>query len=234
MAVLFGVVNASSSTAASISSRLTDNWSPIGAVAPELPGNISPFISSFEIQAHLTVGETARALDLIRRSWGWYANNRNGTGSTVIEGYRVNGTFGYRSERGYGYDPSYVSHAHGWSSGPTSALTEFVVGLSVTSPAGRTWKLKPHFGDLERAEAGFTTGIGKFQAKWATTANGYTLGFQTPGATSGSVSLPVPKPDSDVVIKINRGEVDSGQYMRMADHVVVELQGGTYDVVVSQ
>jgi hypothetical protein len=232
MAVLFGVVNASSSTASSISTRLTDNWSPIGAVAPELPENISPFISSFEIQAHLTVGETARALDLIRRSWGWYADHRNGTGSTVIEGYRVNGTFGYRSERGYGYDPSYVSHAHGWSSGPTSALTEFVVGLSVTEPAGRTWSLRPQFGDLKNAEAGFTTWIGKFQAKWAKTASGYTLSFSMPTSTSGVVGLPS-LGGADVIV-VNGKALPAEQYALENGRYIVTLKGGKYDVTATK
>lgn len=234
MAVLFGVVNASSSTAASISTRLTDNWSPIGAVAPELPENISPFISSFEIQAHLTIGETARALDLIRRSWGWYANHPKGTGSTVIEGYRVNGTFGYRSERGYGYDPSYVSHAHGWSSGPTSALTEYVVGLSVTGPAGKTWTVKPQFGDLKRAEAGFTTVLGKFQAKWQKIGSGYNLSFQTPMGTSGVVSLPLHDLGNDVVVNANGKGVEEDRLSRIEGHIVMELEGGKYDIVMSQ
>jgi hypothetical protein len=93
MAVLFGVVN--TTRAESISTNLLKNWTPIGAVTPELPGNISPFISSFEIQAHFTIGQTGRALDLIRRSWGWYLNNPLGSQSTVIEGYLQNGTFGY-------------------------------------------------------------------------------------------------------------------------------------------
>jgi hypothetical protein len=230
MAVLFGVINASSTTASSISTRLTDNWSPIGAVAPELPGNISPFISSFEIQAHLTIGETDRALDLLRRSWGWYANHRNGTGSTVIEGYRVNGTFGYRSERGYGYDPSYVSHAHGWSSGPTSALTEFVVGLSVTEPAGRKWTLKPQFGDLKRAEAGFMTGLGKFQAKWEKSSSGYTLKFQTPTGTAGIVHLPMQESSKIPAVTINGKAAGEAQYTQGGKHVVLELAGGEYDV----
>ncbi|KAF2641129.1 Six-hairpin glycosidase [Massarina eburnea CBS 473.64] len=207
MAILFGLINATSPTASSISSRLTENWSPIGAVAPELPENISPFISSFEIQAHLTIDETDRALDLIRRSWGWYANHPNGTGSTVIEGYLVNGTFGYRSSRGYGYDASYVSHAHGWSSGPTSALTEFIVGLSVTGPAGRTWSLKPQFGDLKFAEAGFTTGLGKFQAKWEKSSSGYNVTFETPKGTTGLVGLPIIQSGKKPFFKIN-GEVE--------------------------
>lgn len=96
MSILFGVVDAQSGTAQAISERLTDNWTPIGPNSPELEGNVSPFITSFEIQAHLKAGQTDRALELIRTSWGWYLNNENGTQSTVIEGYLVNGTFGYR------------------------------------------------------------------------------------------------------------------------------------------
>lgn len=96
MSILFGLVDAQSDTAQDISERLTDNWTPIGPNSPELEGNVSPFITSFEIQAHLTAGQTDRALELIRTSWGWYLNNENGSQSTVVEGYLINGTFGYR------------------------------------------------------------------------------------------------------------------------------------------
>ncbi|OOF97091.1 glycoside hydrolase family 78 protein [Aspergillus carbonarius ITEM 5010] len=188
MALLFGVVD--DDRAASISERLTDNWTPIGAVAPELPENISPFISSFEIQGHLTVGQPARALELIRRSWGWYYNNPNGTQSTVIEGYLQNGTFGYRWDRGYYDDTAYVSHSHGWSSGPTSALTNYIVGITVTSPLGATWRIAPQFVDLQSAEAGFTTSLGTFQAGWSRTSTGYTLDFTVPQGTKGNLTLP--------------------------------------------
>lgn len=189
MSVLFSVVD-SSSKAQSISSNLLKNWTPIGAETPELPGNISPFISGFEIQAHFSIGQADRALDLIRRSWGWYINNPNGTESTVMEGYLINGTFGYRSTRGYDYDFSYPSHSHGWSSGPTSALTTYIVGLSVTSPAGATWKLAPQFGDLSSAQGGFTTSLGKYQASWQLNGRGYTLEYTVPASTSGVVTLP--------------------------------------------
>ncbi|KAF2023308.1 Six-hairpin glycosidase [Setomelanomma holmii] len=232
MAILFGIVKSTSPTASSISTRLTNNWTPIGAVAPELPENISPFISSFEIQAHLTIGQTARALDLIRRSWGWYANHPNGTGSTVIEGYRVNGTFGYRAERGYGYDPSYVSHAHGWSSGPTSALTEYVVGLSITEPAGRKWSLKPQFGDLKKAEAGFTTGLGKFQAKWARAVDAYTLSFSTPEGTTGVVGLP--SLGDEVGVIVNGKKIGKDVYVVDSGRYVLTVQGGKYDITVTK
>lgn len=175
-----------------ISTQLTGNWNDIGAVSPELPGEISPFISSFEIQAHFLAGQAPRALDLIRRSWGWYLDNENGTQSTVIEGYLEDGSFGYRYNRGY-VDPSYTSHAHGWSAGPTSALTNYVLGLEVTGLAGSEWTLMPQFGDLSFAEGGFSTSLGTFRAAWVVADDGcgYNLTVSTPSGTAGVVLLPL-------------------------------------------
>jgi len=249
MAILFGVVETHSDTAQRISSALTRNWTPIGAETPELPGNISPFISSFEIQAHLLVGQTRRALDLIRRSWGWYLNNPNGTQSTVVEGYLTNGTFGYRWSRGYGNDFSYVSHAHGWSSGPTSALTEYVLGLSVTGVVGSTWQFAPHFGDLGSAEGGFVTKLGKFRAAWRlsdveapggnnaddspATERGwsYTANVTTPAGTKGSLVLPFSREGTTLKILVNGKSVYSAMKQSRKNEgndstVVVEVGGG--------
>ncbi|OGE57769.1 hypothetical protein PENARI_c001G09197 [Penicillium arizonense] len=229
MAILFGVVD--KKRAASISEKLLVNWTPIGAVAPELPENIASFISSFEIQSHFVVGKPDRALDLIRRSWGWYINNPNGTESTVIEGYLRNGTFGYRMDRGYGYDPSYVSHAHGWSAGPTSALTEYIVGLTVTSRLGQTWKIAPQFGDLESAEAGFVTSLGKFQASWRKGSSGYTLDFSVPKGTVGQLTLPFVTASRKPSITIDGDRLTRG--LSYVDHTVtVKVTGGSHRVVV--
>lgn len=79
--------------------------------------------------------------------------------------------------------------SHGWGSGPTSALTEFIVGLSVTSPAGGSWKLAPQFGDLRSAEAGFMTSLGKFEASWNLRHDGYSLSYNVPRGTTGEIVL---------------------------------------------
>lgn len=240
MSVLFGVVAADSPAAQSISARLTDNWTPLGAEAPELPGNVSPFVSSFEVQAHLAAGRTRRALDLVRTSWGWYLGNPNGTESTAVEGYLTNGTFGYRWSRGYGDDFSYVSHAHGWSSGPTSALTEFVLGLSVTGRVGSTWRFAPQFGDLAFAEGGFTTSLGKFQAGWSTGkggGGGYKASLKTPEGTVGTLVLPVVEQGSVPNVIVNGNKVEARWYRRIGvvfDTVVVEgVKGGEHSIAVS-
>ncbi|THZ82109.1 Six-hairpin glycosidase [Aureobasidium pullulans] len=236
MAVYFGVVPASSSLSSrgqSISSRLLENWTPIGAETPELPNNISPFISSFEIQAHLTIGQTDRALDLIRRTWGWYLHNPNGTGSTVIEGYLTNGSFGYRNSRGYSYDDSYVSHAHGWSAGPTSALTNYIVGLSVTGRLGSTWTLKPQLGDLEHAQAGFVTSLGKFSAGW-NIANGgrsYSLWWNVPAGTIGNVTLPTLPSGKTGKVSID-GKSFKNKSVSKTNGLTFEIGGGNHSIVV--
>jgi hypothetical protein len=192
MALLFNLEASNSSRTSRISTSLTKNWTPIGAEAPELPNNISPFISSFEVQGHFATGHTIRALELIRRSWGWYLHHPNGTGSTVIEGYLTNGSWAYRNYRGYAYDATYVSHAHGWSSGPTSALTNYVVGMRVTGRLGSLWELAPQVGDLTNAEGGFSTKLGLFSAKWKVEDGGerFVLSFNVPEGTRGEVAVP--------------------------------------------
>lgn len=194
MALAFEVLPATDPRAQRVSTYLTTNWTPIGSINPELSANvstISPFISSIELEAHFKIGRPERSLELIRSAWGWYLNNPNGTESTVPEGYLADGTWGYRGDRGYRNDPSYVSHAHGWSSGPTSTLTEYLVGLRVTEPMGWKWELKPTtFAELERAEAGFTTALGRFSARFEVQNQTVRLEWDTPTGSNGYVQLP--------------------------------------------
>lgn len=131
------------------------------------------------------------------------------------------------------YDTSYVSHAHGWSSGPTSALTEFVLGLSVTSPVGKTWKLTPQFGDLTSAEGGFVTTLGKFQAAWNLTKTGYTLDFAVPEGTTGSLILPVRKAGVVPSIVLNGKEIKGSRDLKVVNGgVALETNGGKHSIVV--
>jgi hypothetical protein len=194
MALAFEVLNASDPRAERVSTYLTTNWTPLGPINPEISANvstISPFITSIELEAQFKIGHPERSLELIRSAWGWYLNNPNGTQSTVPEGYLANGTWGYRGDRGYRFDPSYVSHAHGWSSGPTSTLTEYLVGLRVVEPKGRKWELKPAtFDETDRAEAGVTTGLGKFSAKFEIGNGSVSVQWDTPAGTEGFVQLP--------------------------------------------
>lgn len=246
MAVALGLVAPDSEMAQSISVRLKENWTPIGASCPELPGEISPYISGFELQAHLIAGQSQRAVDLMRLSWGWQINNPNGSQSTPIEGYLVDGSFAYRWDDGYQWmdgkpDPSYISHCHGWSTGPTSALSNFIVGLTVLSPAGANWRFAPQFADLKTAEGGFTTYLGKFSAIWSLRSNksesGYSAMLQTPSGTKGTIVLPVVQAGKMPSVTLNGRSAKLSWYRTGIEGVVdlveiLDIEGGDYDIQV--
>ncbi|KAI1329413.1 glycoside hydrolase family 78 protein [Xylariaceae sp. FL0255] len=192
LAIASGLVDPNSDQAQNISTWLTTNWESIGPNCPELSGQVSPFISSIELQAHLLAGQSQRALDLIRTSWGWYLNNENGTQSTMIEGYVLDGTFGYRYGAGGYPDASYTSHSHGWSTGPVTALSSQILGLSISSIAGQTWSFVPQLGNLTSVQGGFTSSLGLYSASASVDSSGcpLTYGINTPTGTSGTVLLP--------------------------------------------
>ncbi|KAK5673753.1 hypothetical protein LTS12_029753, partial [Elasticomyces elasticus] len=115
----------SPSQAAQISQSLQSRWGPYGAPAPEAHSTVSPFISGFELQAHYLSGNAQRALDLIRLQWGFMLDDPRMTNSTFIEGYSTDGSLQYAP---YTNTPR-VSFAHGWSTGPTAALTFYTGGM---------------------------------------------------------------------------------------------------------
>ncbi|KAL9107173.1 MAG: hypothetical protein Q9227_007873 [Pyrenula ochraceoflavens] len=180
-----------------ISHALHSRWTPYGAPSPEASNAISPFISSFELRAHILASNPTYALALIRTMWSdFMLDDPRMTNSTFIEGYASSGELHYAP---YTNDAR-VSHAHGWATGPTSALTLYVAGIDILDAGGEVWQMKPYPGDLETVEAGFSTAVGWFEAslkQTSTTAGGGMMrvqqfNFSAPVGTSGSLSLPDP------------------------------------------
>ncbi|MEV6635105.1 discoidin domain-containing protein [Actinoplanes sp. NPDC051470] len=155
LAVWYGLAPAD--RAARVSAALTTNWNTFGATTPENGGQISTFPGSLEVQAHLFAGDATRALELIRREWGYMLNSPLGTGSTFWEGYLANGQFGYGG--------AYMSAAHGWATGPTSALTFYVLGIRPTTVDGG-YVIHPEPGDLKSTEGSLRTPFGDIALAW--------------------------------------------------------------------
>jgi hypothetical protein len=155
LAVWYGI--ASAAQAKRISSALTTNWNTYGATTPENGGQISTFPGSMEVQAHLAAGNTNQALELIRREWGYMLTSPLGTGSTFWEGYLANGQFGYGG--------AYMSAAHGWATGPTSALTFYVLGIRPSTINGG-YVIAPQPGDLTSTQGSLRTPLGTINLAW--------------------------------------------------------------------
>lgn len=171
-----------------ITAALRSRWGPYGAPAPEAGATVSPFISGIELESHFLSKNATTALDLMRLEWGFMMDDPRMTNSTFIEGYETTGNLHYAP---YQNDPR-VSHAHGWSTAPTSLLSFFVAGLHLTSAEGKTWHLAPQVGDLSTVDAGFSTRLGIFRSFLKAGPRGQItdFAFSTPDRTSGDVSLP--------------------------------------------
>jgi hypothetical protein len=214
----------SSEQSTAISQALKARWGEYGAPAPEAgsPLTISPFIGSFELEAHLLAGDPESALALIRQQWGFMLNDPRMTNSTFIEGFSADGSLHYAP---YTNDPR-VSHAHGWSTGPTSLLSFYVAGIHVTSASGKTWNIAPQPGDLVEIEAGFETSLGTFsnsiKATGGTNGTVKEMSFVTPEGTVGSVMVP------GVQGKLI---TSSGECVGLVDGRATGLKGGKWHLV---
>ncbi|CAK5269996.1 unnamed protein product [Mycena citricolor] len=218
LAVLFNLTTSDAQNKA-VSSGLTKFWTPIGPLSPELNDTIIPFVGGFEIQAHFIAGEGERALDLIEREWGYMLYTNLSVESTLLEGFTANGSLGYRASAGYDLDHSYTSHSHGWSTGPTSALTFYLLGIQLKSPLGATWTISPVLSGLPSAEGGLETAIGFFGVKWTVQGHTLTVRLQTPTASNGTVSLP------------GVGPLTVDGHKKSSSSGLVSLDGGSHVVI---
>ncbi|MEU6034771.1 trehalase family glycosidase [Actinomadura sp. NPDC047616] len=184
LAVWYGM--ADTAKARRISTDLTGNWNSITSTAPENKGNPGVFSGSMEVNAHFAAGGRAAdqaGVDIIRRQWGYMLNHPQGTRSTFWESFR-------NLEDGCVFCSSYVSLAHAWATGPTPALTNYVLGLRPTSPGGRSFDFVPHTADLRFAQGRLTTTRGAVDASW-TVANGtYTARLTAPPGAAGRAGVP--------------------------------------------
>jgi hypothetical protein len=152
----------------------------------------------FELHAHYLAGQPQYAVQLIKRMWAdFMLDDPRMTNSTFIEGYSTNGDV---HDTPYRNDPR-ISHAHGWATGPTSALTFCAAGLQITSVVGETWRVAPGPGGLVSMEAGFETGLGSFACNVMAGKGGMKVRFATPERTAGGVRLQHPASDAAATIR---------------------------------
>lgn len=132
----------------------------------------SAFYGYYILQAKAKAGDNLGALNAIRTYWGgmldlgatsfWedfdiaWLDNAGRIDELPVAGKRdVHATYGEHS-----YRKLRMSLAHGWASGPTSWLTEHVLGVQVVEPGGRTLRIRPQLGDLSFVEGTYPTSLG--------------------------------------------------------------------------
>lgn len=174
---------------------------------------VSPFASDMEVRARFASGDTSGALTLIGTLWGnMVTAGDNYTGTT----WEALGTDGLPVS-------AQASLAHGWSSGPTSALSHYVLGVRPAAPGYRQWLIKPQPGGLQWAIGTVPTPYGAIAVKWGRTSNGtFTLNLDVPAGTTGSVAIPV-----GGTVKVN-GAITSTTSSSSLDPGAVATDGVAY------
>ena len=194
-----------------VSAALTTDWNAYGATTPEDGGSIATFPGSMELMAHLAAGDTVQALDLMRTEWGYMLNSSIGTGSTFWEGYLANGQFNYNG--------SYMSNSHGWATGPTSALTFYVLGIRPTTVDGG-YDIEPQTGDLTSTDGSLRTPFGDIKVAWSRNVGNGTFAEEI-SAPSGAVDeIGVPTYGAATDVSVNGQTVwNNGQSLAYGAHL---------------
>ncbi len=132
----------------------------------------STFYGYYMLRAMAEAGNYQGALDVIRTYWGamidlgattfWEDFNldwlpgASRIDELVPQGKKdIHGAYGAYCYQGFRH-----SLCHGWASGPTSWLSEYVLGVQVVEPGCRTIRITPHLGDLDWVEGAFPTPYG--------------------------------------------------------------------------
>ena len=128
---------------------------------------MSTFYGYYVLQARAQAGDIQGCLDCIREYWGamldlgatsfWedfdlaWAENAAPIDELVPEGKKdIHGDFGNYCYKGFRH-----SLCHGWASGPTAWLSEYVLGIRILEPGGKKIRIEPHLGDLDWVEGTF-------------------------------------------------------------------------------
>jgi len=145
---------------------------------------MSTFYGYYMLKARAQAGDYQGAIDNIREYWGsmldlgattfWedfdidWMKNAGRIDEIVPEG-KVDV---HRSYGRYCYKQFRHSFCHGWSSGPTSWLTQYVLGVNVIEPGCKTIRIEHHLGDLQWVKGSFPTPFGVVKIEHKKMADG--------------------------------------------------------------
>ena len=191
-AVLYGVAPAPGTSVAALLQNLTaalyrtptapNATGPVPVQQSSGSTQVGPYTSAYELFARFENGDAAGALALIRNEWGLMRRTSPYYSGATWEYVGLDGTPGL----GVG-----TSLAHGWASGPTSALSQYALGVRPVGPGYRTFLAEPQPGDLRWAAGTVPTPYGPIAVSWQRASRGLRLELWVPEGTRGTVGVPV-------------------------------------------
>ena len=146
--------------------------------------NFSTFYGYYMLQAMAKAGDYQDAMDRICEYWGamldlgattfWEDFNLDWTKNAArIDELVPDGKVDiHKSYGNYCYKGFRHSFCHGWASGPTSWLSENVLGVKILKPGCKEVLIEPHLGNLKWVKGTFPTPYGIISITHKKDANG--------------------------------------------------------------
>lgn len=144
----------------------------------------STFYGYYMLQAKALAGDYDGAIENIKTYWGgmldmgattfWEDFNTSWMRNAArIDELVPKGKIDIHASYGaFSYKKLRHSLSHGWASGPTSWLTEHVLGVKVLEPGSKVIRIEPHLGSLTFVEGTFPTPKGVVSIKHTRMENG--------------------------------------------------------------
>lgn len=140
-------------------------------------GGLSAFMGYYILLARAQAGDVSGALDTIRQYWGgmlslgattfwedfdvkWLENAAPIDRLPKPYEVEVHGTYGKHCYQGFRH-----SLCHGWSSGPASWLTRYVLGIEIVEPGCRKIRVRPNLCGLQWVRGTYPTPEGVLEVE---------------------------------------------------------------------
>lgn len=157
-------------------------WSPAPDPKRQSREAITPYYGYFLLRAMGQLDKHQEAIDFIRYYWGdmlrrgattfWEMFDPSWPDDLNVELNKV----------------PYLSLSHGWATGPTSYLSEFVLGVRSTGPGFKTVEIQPELGDLKWAEGDVPTPHGVIHVRADHRAGGTSVTVTLPSGVVATIS----------------------------------------------
>jgi hypothetical protein len=155
-------------------------------VAGDLSGSevMSPYYGNYVLRADAKMGQVQAGIDLLRRYWGAMSARGLTTGWEEFDP-----SFPKDMNQVIAKMP-YLSLSHGWSTGPTSYLTECVLGVQPTAGGFSRVVIRPELGDLTWVQGTVPTPHGDIRLRAAKAPQGIVCTLTLPSGIHAVIILP--------------------------------------------
>ncbi|NOR74341.1 MAG: family 78 glycoside hydrolase catalytic domain [Draconibacterium sp.] len=146
--------------------------------------DISTFYGYYVLNAMAKAGNYKDAMSFISEYWGamldlgatsfWEDFNMDWTKNAgrIDELQKADKVDIHKEYGDYCYKGLRHSFCHGWASGPTAWLSQYVLGVEILEPGCKAVKITPHLGDLQWVEGSYPTPMGLITVKHEKLKNG--------------------------------------------------------------